>query len=475
MRRSYARHLHLALTVLALAAVIGCGGGPPPAPTSSVAKPATEAKPAATTAAAPAAQPAPTAAKPVAEAAKPAAGAAQPRGEISFSAFGDAEELAVFQAVANGYKAHNPNVTVNLNIVPNQNDFMTKLSASFTAGAPPDVFLVNYRRYGQFADKKVLDPLDPRLAASPSLKKDQFFEMPMKAFTWNGQLQCIPQNQSSLVVYYNKDLFAKFGVAAPKDDWRWPDFLAAAKALTKDTDGDGKIDVHGLSAEPTIIRAAPFIWQHGGRIVDNDDKPTRMTLDDPKTVEALRFFVELGSVHKVAPNEAEYKAEGPDSRFMTGKAAMTLNSRRAVPEFRTIKGFGWDVAAPPADAESGTTLHSDAYCLAAASQNKDAAWDFIQYAIGVEGQQIAAKLGRTVPSMKDVANSPAFLDPNQAPANSKVFLDLAPRLKLLPILPEWPQMERTMNEEIESAFFGAKTVEDAVGVANKKTNDLLKR
>lgn len=36
-------------------------------------------------------------------------------------------------------------------------------------------------------------------------------------------------------------------------------------------------------------------------------------------------------------------------------------------------------------------------------------------------------------------------------------------------------MERIMNEEIESAFFGAKAIDDAVGVANKKSNDLLKR
>jgi len=391
-----------------------------------------------------------------------------PAREITFSVFADAEEQTVFQAIVDAYAAHNTGVKVNLNSVPNQNDFMTKLSASFTAGSPPDVFLINYRRYGQFAGKNVLEPLEDWLARSNKLKKDDFFDVPLRAFTYAGKLQCIPQNQSSLVVYYNKDLFARNAVSLPSDSWTWADFLATARMLTRD-------GLHGLVLEPTIIRAAPFIWQRGGRIVNDEANPTRVVLDDVRTREALRFFVELSTVHRVVPTEAEYKAEGPDSRFMTGKAAMTLNSRRVVPIFRTIKDFEWDVAAPPRDAEHATTLHSDAYCIPAASPNKPAAWDFTEFAIGPEGQQVAARLGRTVPSLKSVAHSTAFLDPTQAPANSRVFLDLAPSLRLLPVLPEWPNMERFMNEEIEAAYVGAKSLDDAILAANQKSNEQLQR
>jgi multiple sugar transport system substrate-binding protein len=395
--------------------------------------------------------------------------------EISFHVFADAEEAAVYKAVVDAYEAQAKGVRVRLTAVPDQNDFMTRLSASFTAGNPPDVFLVNYRRYGQFAGKNVLEPVESWLAKSSKLKRDQFFDIPLQAFTFAGKLQCLPQNQSSLVVYYNRDILQRFGVAPPSQSWAWNDFLATAQTLTRDTDGDGRVDVHGLVAEPTIIRAAPFIWQRGGRIVDNEDSPTAVVLDDPATRDALRFFVELSTVHHVVPNEAEYKAEGPDSRFMTGKAAMTLNSRRAVPIFRTIQGFQWDVAAPPSNVNTATTLHSDAYCIAASSTNKAAAWDFTEYALGVEGQQITARLGRTVPSLKAVANSPAFLDPNQSPSNSQVFLDLAPRLKLLPIMAEWPAIERFLNEEIEAAYFGIKSLDEAIATANRKANEQIRR
>ncbi len=97
-------------------------------------------------------------------------GAARPAasGEITFQVFGDPAELAVFQAVVAGYKGVNPNVNVNLVHIPAQGDHLTKLATDFAAGNPADVFLINYRRYGQFAAQGVLEPLGDYLArASP--------------------------------------------------------------------------------------------------------------------------------------------------------------------------------------------------------------------------------------------------------------------------------------------------------------------
>ena len=51
----------------------------------------------------------------------------------------------------------------------------------------------------------------------------------------------MPKDYSPVGVYFNKKLFDQFGVAYPQDGWTWDDMLAAAQALTQDTDGDGKI------------------------------------------------------------------------------------------------------------------------------------------------------------------------------------------------------------------------------------------
>jgi multiple sugar transport system substrate-binding protein len=183
----------------------------------------------------------------------------------------------------------------------------------------------------------------------------------------------------------------------------------------------------------------------------------------------VQFFMDLQLVHKVVPTEAESKAEDNESRFMNGRLGMVLQSRAATPSFREIKDFEWDVAPIPMKEEKSTILHSDAYCIASASKNKDLAWDFVENAQGKDGQTRAAKLGRTVPSRKDISQTEAFLDPTQSPANSKVFLDMIPHMKLIPIISTWPQVESTANEELERAFYGLVPIDEAIRLATEET------
>ena len=85
----------------------------------------------------------------------------------------------------------------------------------FAAGDPADVVLINYRRYAPFAAMGVLEPLAPYLRQSEVISESDFFAVATDPFRWRGQLMCIPQNISSLVVYYNRDLFDAAGLAYP--------------------------------------------------------------------------------------------------------------------------------------------------------------------------------------------------------------------------------------------------------------------
>jgi multiple sugar transport system substrate-binding protein len=356
---------------------------------------------------------------------------------IRFQFFGDAEERAIYDQIAQAYMATHPGRVVELANVPAQGDHMARLAAAFAAGDPPEVFLVNYRRYGQFARSGVLEPVGPWMARS-GVDEALYYPVALEAFRAGGQLQCLPQNLSSLVVYYNKDLFIDQGVPLPQAGWSWEEFVQAALRLTLDTDGDQRPDIYRLGVEPELIRLAPFIWQNSGDLVDDPARPMRFTLDAPDAYEAILFVLGLRANYGVTPSEAEAKAEDHETRFRNGKLAMVLNSRRVVPIFRTIADFTWDVAPLPIGRTEATVLDSDAYCITAAAADKRAAWDFVQYAAGPEGQRRPAELGRIVPSLKAVAESASFLDPGRAPASSQVFLDVIPSIRPLPIVPAWP-------------------------------------
>lgn len=396
-------------------------------------------------------------------------------GDVSFLVFGDPEEIAAYREVIAAYENAQPDVNVKLIEASDRDDLIARLSTSFAAGTPPDLFLLNYRFYGQFAARGVLEPIESRVDDSDVFEQEDFYEEAMNAFRFGGTLTCLPQNISSLVVYYNKDLFRQAGVAEPKAGWTWDDLVTAAKKLTKDSNGDGKAEVYGLGVEASLIRIAPFVWSNGAELVDNEEKPTTFALDTPEAKQAMKLFFELRGVHKVVPGEEEVEAEDDETRFQNGRMAMVLSSRRSTPTFRTITKFDWDVAALPQHQKQAGILHSDAYCMTKASDNKDAAWSFMEYALGPEGAPVVAKSGRTVPSLKEVAESDAFLDPNAKPANSKVFLDTIPVIQQVPSISTWPEIEDASEPILEEGLYGGEATSEIVRELKAKTDPLFAR
>ncbi len=385
--------------------------------------------------------------------------------QVSFAIFGDPAELAAYEALVEAFENEYPDIDIQLRHTPGQGEYRRRLATEFSSGSPSDVMLLNYRRFATFAAQGGLEPLGPYLAQSDQIQATDFFAPTIEAFQLDNELWCIPQNISSLVVYYNQDLFDAAGLPYPEDDWTREEFLTAARALTLDMDDDGRIDQYGVGISPNLFRLAPLIWQNGSELVDDPANPTRLTLDTPEALDALQWLVDLQVKEGVVADAVGEASESSESRFLNGRLGMYFNSRRGVPTYRTIKNFTWDVAPLPHGSQAAGILHSDAYCLAAAAQNKEAAWQFIEFANSLVGQEIVARSGRTVPSLKAVANSPVFLDPTLPPANSQVFIETVPLLKRVPIMTTWAGIEETASREIERAFYGQASVQEAAETA----------
>ena len=106
-----------------------------------------------------------------------------------------------------------------------------------------------------------------------------------------GDLYAMPYAFVMSVLHYNKDMFDAAGVAYPTDDWTWDELLEAAKALTKDFDGDGKIDQWGLYFKPDYYVLDAMIYAFGGRVLSED--LTQVMLDSDEAEAAVQFLVDL--------------------------------------------------------------------------------------------------------------------------------------------------------------------------------------
>ena len=384
---------------------------------------------------------------------------------IRFQVSGEAEETAVYRTVAEAFKDEHPEVEVKLTEIAEKDEHLQKLTTAFAGGDAPEVFLINFREYSQFVVRGAIEPIGPHLDQT-GIDVADYYEQPIEAFTYDGELQCMPQNISSLVVYYNTRLFKRAGIERPSDDWTWDEFRVIAEQLTGG-------DVRGVGIDPDIIRLSPFIWSNGGDVVDDLDAPTTFTLDQPEAREALEFLVGLAQ-DGLIPTEEELAAQDPETRFVTGKLAMQFSSRRETPVFRESLDLKWDVLPVPVADEPSTILHSDAYCISSGSENLDAVLDFVGFAAGENGQTLTALSGRTVPSLRSVATSGAFLDPSQPPRHSKVFLDSIPVMQRTPVIPTWPEIEDVSTEILTRAFYEDDyTIDEALEDLVAETSSLF--
>ena len=385
----------------------------------------------------------------------PAASGGRPTGTIRVQAAGGEGELNALREMVAAFEQAHPGAKVEFTGLAEQGDHIAKLGTSFAGGNPPDVFLLNYRRFGRFAQQGVIDP-----ARLPGNAGD-YYEQALEAFTMDGTLLCLPQNLSSSVVYFNAELFGD--VPLPKPGWTIQDLQATVKALHAK-------QVKTIGFETGMRTVAPFVWLHGGHVVDDLDEPTKITMSTPESRAALEYLNAL--IAEGGVNATDAAAAPAEDRFAQGELAMLVDSRRAVPAMRKA-GLDFDVAPLPKGAAEATLLASDAYCVSKKADNPELAHAFAQYAVTDAGGKVLAASGRTVPSLKSLAESDAFLAPGKAPKSARVWLDVAPHVRRLPNVAAWNEAETTASDALEQFFAGKASLDETVALIEKESQRLL--
>ena len=162
-----------------------------------------------------------------------------------------------------------------------------------------DVVMTGADSFPSLAQQGLLRDLQPSLEADQALHSEDFYPPVLDALRWQGRVYGLPTELDPWVMFYNQDLFDAAGVPYPSGDWHWNDFLETARALAGNL-GPGHFAFGSWGAQVT-----PFVYQNDGTVVDDPVRPTLAMLDDPATVEAVRWYVNLALVEGVMPTPAE--------------------------------------------------------------------------------------------------------------------------------------------------------------------------
>jgi multiple sugar transport system substrate-binding protein len=102
-------------------------------------------------------------------------------------------------------------------------------------------------------------------------------------------------------------------------------------------------------------------------------------------------------------------------------------------------------------------------------------WRFVEFANSPEGQEIVARTGRTVPSLKAVAESDAFLDPRARPRSSRVFLDQIETIRRVPTISTWPEIEDAAEGILENGLYLGQDAQRVARELDRTTRPLFAR
>lgn len=206
---------------------------------------------------------------------------------------------------------------------PIPSDYMTQVKTQLAGNQAADLYWIGNEDLA-LAAEGVFMPLTECLANAPEKSagdvKDYYPDIISTAMQ-DDVVYGLPWIAQPVVVYYNKALFDAAGQTYPQAGWTWDDFLAAAKAMTKDTDGDGRNDQWGFTANgwpPPQM----FVWQAGGDVIGEDLKTA--PIDTPEALEAWNFYLQLAFNPEVSPSKETITEQGFDQMFRAGKVAMFM-------------------------------------------------------------------------------------------------------------------------------------------------------
>ena len=434
---------YFVLTLLASLLLTACGGAAAPSP--APAAPAESGAPAATQA--------PAAAAPA---------------EITMMMWGDPAELDVWNKIVADFHQAQPNITVKVD-VSDWESYWTKVKTLLSAGTPPDVFAMDAPLYLDYQSRGVLLNLQPYLDRNPDMLNG-VYPQTLAAYKTPDGMYGLPRDFQTIVLFYNKDMFDDAGVAYPTADWTYADLRAAAQKLTKDTNGDGKIDKYGFYSDLWDMELvwSEAIWAYGGDIVSADH--TMTLIGEPQARQAWQLFHDMMFVDKSMPDTTTALQFGEDT-FQAGAAAMTTIGHWAVPGYNTVP-FKWDVAPMPAGpAGKATSVNSAGFVVADASKHPEEAFEFIKFVLSPAGQKRLAQLGFAVPVLKSVAESPDFLQQPGSAIDQQIFLDSLAFAHMKPVFKGYDEWSATVGDGMADVWTGLKelgpTLDEVVPAADE--------
>ena len=389
MRKGFVKVLSVVLSLMVLLVfAVGCGATKTETPAASTVAAVDPAAPAVT--------------EPAAEPAAPAE-----KVKLTYSYWGNADEQKAVNETLGKFNASQDRIEVEGMVIPWE-QYSTKLNTMAVAGTLPDIgnqieqLIIRWAAEGILAD------------TSSMFGPDEAKPLESLAYKYKGKTVAYASANEVLLLYYNKDMFDKAGVAYPPSSadqaWTWDQFVDTAKKLTFDKNGktpnDSGFNAQSIKQFGCLVENLP--WQletytisNGGGYYAKDG--SKVIINEPASIEAIQKVADLYLKDHVAPLSTGATDDSIQRSIISRTCAMGTGGQWNIGTcLGTAKkeGLNYGVAVLPYMKEKATLNTAGATVIFNQTKHLNEAFEYVKWAALEENSWSLIEQGIVMPRLE---------------------------------------------------------------------------
>lgn len=349
--------------------------------------------------------------------------------------------------------------------------YSDKVNSSVLSGGLPDVLTVDGPNVAAYAANNIIQPL----TELSQEEKDSYLTSIIDQGTYDGELYALGVMESSVGLYYNKEILEEAGIEIPDANHPWTrseflEILEKLKPVMEEKDGY-PLDMTFPVGESSIYYYAPFIWSNSGDLVSEDGLTVDGYFNSKENVDTMEYF------RKIVENG--YMSETPiDKLFESGRAAFKFDGAWEVntvyENYQDIElGVAPYIVGDEWNGERYTPTGSWAFAASAVTEHLEGATELVKWMSGVESGIRIWEMTKSLPSTYEAFEQ---IDVFQTDENyNALYNQLSKYGHPRPKTPVYPQVSTAFQQVLESTALGGKDVKSEMDKSVERINAKLER
>jgi multiple sugar transport system substrate-binding protein len=368
------------------------------------------------------------------------------------------ENKNLVEKVIPAFEKANPGIKVKSQDIP-YDSMLQKVIASIAGGNGPDVIRADIIWMPQLAKVNALVQMDDVVSA----RRTEFFPGPLATCFYKGHYYGLPLDTNTRVIFYNKSLFQKAGIAQPpttSDDFK----AAAAKihALGGNIFGyaEGGLDAWNI---------LPWIWSFGGAVTNDDFSKATGYINGPQSVAGLQFLADLFDSKALSPSILGGSSLATSDAIGKNLAGMIIDGPWMPPIFQsTYPTLEYGLAPMPAGVggQSASVVGGEDIAILKSTQKLAATKKFVEFMTSKEAQVLMGQVGQ-MPVLQSASSDSSL------PSYFSVFSQQLQTAKPRTVSPNWQKIDGALTDAFNTVLRHKASAQTALDRAAATIDSLL--